>query len=413
MGSDYGAYLNLLVSGSTTPSTTYLSDAINATSVGHLYSDDIFPLGSGTTGDEYHQDATTMALFTHNTVRIAADTDVTVGLRWTREEKELGATFNTDGGSGCGFFVDPNPSLGGQTGNEATAGVLASRQGTYCLYWVDPRYNDVVYDAKRSDEQLSGTIKVSQQLADNTLGYASYARGFKAGGFNLDRSAAVRDGLAQDTAFAPEIIDALELGLKSELADGQVRLNATAFYQSIDDFQLNTFTGISFIVANVEEATSQGLELDLAYAPAQIDGLSVSGGAAYIDAQYGDDISNAGLAGKTMTLSPDVMANLGVTYKTPLGAGWTGRFHVEGRYVSTYNTGSDLDVEKDQDGFGLLNARIGLHCPKDVLTVELWGKNLTDETYQQVAFDAPLQSGGYNAFLGAPRTYGVSVKADF
>ena len=354
-----------------------------------------------------------MALFTHNTVRIAADTDVTVGLRWTREEKELGATFNTDGGSGCGFFVDPNPSLGGQTGNEATAGVLASRQGTYCLYWVDPRYNDVVYDAKRSDEQLSGTIKVSQQLADNTLGYASYARGFKAGGFNLDRSAAVRDGLAQDTAFAPEIIDALELGLKSELADGQVRLNATAFYQSIDDFQLNTFTGISFIVANVEEATSQGLELDLAYAPAQIDGLSVSGGAAYIDAQYGDDISNAGLAGKTMTLSPDVMANLGVTYKTPLGAGWTGRFHVEGRYVSTYNTGSDLDVEKDQDGFGLLNARIGLHCPKDVLTVELWGKNLTDETYQQVAFDAPLQSGGYNAFLGAPRTYGVSVKADF
>ena len=90
-----------------------------------------------------------------------------------------------------------------------------------------------------------------------------------------------------------------------------------------------------------------------------------------------------------------------------------GRFNIGGKYVSEHNTGSDLDPEKIQDGFALVNARIGIGARSGRWTVELWGQNLTDETYKQVGFDAPLQPGAWNAFLGPPRTYGVTLRVRY
>jgi outer membrane receptor protein involved in Fe transport len=80
------------------------------------------------------------------------------------------------------------------------------------------------------------------------------------------------------------------------------------------------------------------------------------------------------------------------------------------KYMSEYNTGSDLDPEKLQDGYALLNARVTLGRRDGRWDVELWAQNLTDAEYVQVAFDAPLQTGSWNAFLGAPRTYGATLR---
>ena len=44
---------------------------------------------------------------------------------------------------------------------------------------------------------------------------------------------------------------------------------------------------------------------------------------------------------------------------------------------------------------------------------ELWGQNLTDETYKQVGIDAPIQTGSWNAFLGSPRLYGVTLRVRY
>jgi iron complex outermembrane receptor protein len=91
--------------------------------------------------------------------------------------------------------------------------------------------------------------------------------------------------------------------------------------------------------------------------------------------------------------------------------------------MSDYNTGSDLDDEKQQDAFTVVNARIGLGRRDKRWAVELWGLNIFDAEYVQVAFDGPLQAVGtpqpndplntYNAFLGAPATYGVTFRFNY
>jgi hypothetical protein len=88
-----------------------------------------------------------------------------------------------------------------------------------------------------------------------------------------------------------------------------------------------------------------------------------------------------------------------------------------------------LDFEKTQDGFTVVNARIGVRGADNVWGVELWAQNLFNVDYQQIAFDVPLQGSGttngvrqglagsssqlYGAFLGEPRTYGVTVRRKF
>ena len=74
---------------------------------------------------------------------------------------------------------------------------------------------------------------------------------------------------------------------------------------------------------------------------------------------------------------------------------------------------SDLDPQKLQDADTAGNARIGLGSRDRSWMLELWAQNLTDEEYIQVGFDAPLQTGSWNAFLAAPRTYGLTLRAFF
>ena len=98
--------------------------------------------------------------------------------------------------------------------------------------------------------------------------------------------------------------------------------------------------------------------------------------------------------------------------------------------TSDYNTGSDLFPQKEQDGYALFNARIGLRGPDDAWSVELWGQNIFNKDYAQVAFNTPFQAGGsgapftdanhypggrqlFSQFLGEPRTYGVTLRGKF
>jgi outer membrane receptor protein involved in Fe transport len=57
-----------------------------------------------------------------------------------------------------------------------------------------------------------------------------------------------------------------------------------------------------------------------------------------------------------------------------------------------------------------VNARIGVGSEDKRWSLEAFMQNLTDDTYYQVAFASVLQSGSYDAFLGQPRTYGVTLR---
>ncbi len=436
-GEDWEEYLGVLLSlgAGLAPNPNFVSDTYNAPPPAGFglstVPGTLLPGNSGPVQDVYNQDTESWALFTHNTISFTDRLDLTLGLRYTSESKDIEASFETNA-PGCAilegvFGFDPIAGTAG-TG-------LAGAAPLICLPYGRSGLDNTGYDQSLDDDAISGTARVSYRFTDDILGFVGYSRGFKGAGFNLDRqfngtvTATGVEGV--DTRFESETTDAYEIGINSELFNNVLRLNATGFYQQVEDFQLNTFNGLAFVVESVPQINITGAEVDFLYAP-PIEGLDIAGGLAWVDAEY-DDFTVTGnpalqsLAGQQISLSPEWFLNGSVTYQRPLFNNVVGLAHLDARWVSDYNTGSDLDPEKEQESFTLLNARLGIGAEDERWAIELWGRNLTDETYSQVAFDAfaqgarggagtsldPRGNASYNAFLGAPRTWGVTLRTRY
>jgi outer membrane receptor protein involved in Fe transport len=410
--------------------------------------------------DVYEQETKSLALFTHNIFEVTDQIDLTLGLRYTTEEKSLSSKFsNVDQGAGCAallartqtgipaaliargvpaaYFTPGSPLL------PLGTGLIQQTVGIGCLPFFNPGFNNRTTEQDRTEEELTGTGKISYSPTDDLLIYASYARGYKSGGFNLDRSIS-SNGLptggngvvpVADTSFSPEFVDSYELGFKSTLLDGALLFNATYFDQTFTGFQLNTFLGTNFVVESIPEVTSKGVDLDLIYLAPFIDGLTFQGGVTYADTRY-SEFGPSGLIGparfqqlqllpgERLSFAPEFSGSASVSLEQPVGP-LVGRLFLGAKYTSAYNTKSDLLPFGRQDDYVLINGRLGLGTPDDRVRVELFAQNLTDQDYYQVVFNQTLQgsafptTGAYNvagdsttygAFLGQPRTFGVTLR---
>jgi outer membrane receptor protein involved in Fe transport len=279
---------------------------------------------------------------------------------------------------------------------------------------------------------LSGTAKLAYHFTQQVMTYVSVANGYKAGGYNLSRvtnspSAADPLGISPNfnTNFPRETVDSGEVGIKTTFFNNTLRLNAAAFYQRYKDFQLNTFTGVQFVVTSLDRVVSKGVDVDFAWAT-PISGLTLAGGVTQ-DLTNIDNFGNAlvdfcGGPGNTacthrnndrLSFAPLWSGALSASYLIPLSGTLGIRTSVEEKYNSSYNTGSDLDPRKIQSGFGLLNARIGLGALDESWAVEAWGANLADRYYYAVAFDSPFQYNTITSYMGAPRTFGLTLRVKF
>ena len=459
-GADYEQYLGRLLSQSATNPAGIANfiAALNGRAPGTS-----FAAGQGL-HDSYKQRATTVALFTNNSWHVTDAFDITVGLRYSIDKKEL-ETYQTssDGGVGCATAIGRAATIGGILAPSVTAGVLAANPaatpaqiqaavgsatstviGRMCLPWANPQFNGRGNVQNREDKEWGGTIKASYRFSPEVFSYASFARGYKGGGYNLDRTQS-SNGLQSggngitpvfDTSFPSEFVDSYEIGLKNTLFNRSVLLNISGFYQKFTDFQLNTFLGTSFAVRSIPEVTSQGVDADfLWFTPVR--GLSVQSGFTYADTKYGKqkipndpDNALALLPGSRLSLAPKYSLSASLSYEHQIGDNLKGRFNIGGKYSSQYNTGSDLFPPKLQDAITVVNARVALGAADDKWTVELWGQNLFNEEYTQVGFNGFLQGSSglsatnptyrpasdtitYDAFLGAPRTYGVTLRSKF
>jgi outer membrane receptor protein involved in Fe transport len=412
-GADWEIYLGLAASGGTNP--FFISQTLNAIAGAPLFAPgQALPAGSGVNQDVYNQTGRSWALFTHNTYQLTDQLAITGGLRYTNETKDVFATFSTNPTPGCAFLeavFGPNPAAG------AAGTPVAGLVPLVCLPYARTGLDAHGYDRERTDEELSGTLRVTYDVNDNMMLYAGFSRGFKAGGFNLDREfngpVVAGSYTNSDSSFLPELIDSYEIGFKSQLFGNVLQLNANAFYQEVTDFQLNTFTGLAFVVQNIPEIESRGVEIDFSWAT-PIDGLDISGGYAYVNAEYGSAAGTpANLAGRTISLSPEHFVTGQAIYTRPVADTLLFLAALDARWVSEYNTGSDLAAGKEQPAFTLVNGRLGLGALDGRWNVELWGRNLTDETYVQVAFDQFAQTGTFGGFLGAPRTWGVTLRTEW
>jgi iron complex outermembrane recepter protein len=375
--------------------------------------------------DRYQQDSKSLGLFTNNTWHASEALDLTLGLRYTREKKELESRYtNPNGGLGCAAMLT-NPAqvvaalvARGLTVAQASA-AAPQVVGFACLPWTNVRHNGRSTDQQRDEKEWSGTFKAAYRFNEHAMAYFSAARGYKAGGFNLDRvqsNTGLSSGTSgivpvNDTSFPAEFVDSFELGTKTTWLGGNLLLNATLFHQEYSDFQLNSFLGTSFVVRSIPKVTSQGLDAELMW---QTGGWMVQGGLTYADTQYGDDplpdVDLALLPGSRPSFAPEWSLTGSIGYDWKIGEKLKATAHIGAKYMSEYNTGSDLDPQKLQDAYAMGNARVTIGSRDQRWNLELWSQNFTDAEYYQVAIDAPLQAGTWNAFLGAPRTYGMTLR---
>lgn len=421
----------------------------------------------------YNQDSENWALFTHNIFDITDTISVTLGGRYTHEKKQFDANFNNNNTVCPAQQQALSPLLANPAvaGNPALAQLIGGIITLTCTGNSSSTLNGLALNDSISDGEWTGTAVLSWKPSPDWLGYASYSKGYKAGGYNLDRSdlggingvfAPRTNADAAGLRFEPEKVDAYEVGFKYN--GRRFNLNVAAFRQEFKTFQLNTFNGSIFIVQNIASCSqdlngadadnspttgactgktkpgviSQGVEMEASIYPAS--DIAFTAGYTYADTHYkrnlvgsstGEALSNALflLPGSQLSNAPKHVVTSSFAYTPELGSsGLSGLFYIDARMTSDYNTGSDLFPEKAQDGYTLVNARVGVRGPDQRWAVELWAQNLFDIGYQQVAFNTPFQGAGsvaqtqafgsvgnqlFSSFLAEPRTYGVTLRGKF
>jgi iron complex outermembrane receptor protein len=409
-GADFETYYSLVLSAGMAPTLVNVLTGRPAQTA--------YPTGAGYQ-DRFEQRSDTFALFTNETFHFTERLHGTIGLRYTKEQKDLDSSYtNSDNGAGCAASRARYPIIAAVLPATAVAGWY----NFGCATFADPIYTGVSTSQSIDESETSGTVKLAFDFNDQLMSYISYARGYKASGFNLDRertpipsTGAPLFAFDADTSFAPETVDSYELGAKYASSNHMFRLNTSLFHQKFEDFQLNTFTGISFVVVSIPEVTSRGVDMDFDLAPTE--GLVFNAGVTYAKTEYGDFTPPFAalfrLPNAQMSFAPEWSGSLAATYERNIGDSLEWRVNVGAKYTSEYNTGSDLNPIKLQEALTLMNARLGFGAQDGKWFLEAWAQNLTDEEYYQVVFDATLQTGTFDAYLGAPRTYGLTLRMQF
>jgi iron complex outermembrane receptor protein len=336
------------------------------------------------------QDNDVVGLFAHGRYRMLETVEL-----------EFGARYSSYDGSGTGSVLVGEGFPGFPPGGL----VVGDLSGTH------------------DDSRVTGKLGVNWFLDDDNLLYGFVARGYKPGGFNTTTS-----------EFSPETVLDYELGWKTTMADGRLRMQADVFYSDYQDFQFDIMepsTGVTAI-DNVGSATIKGFELQL---QGRFGNFGFDAGAGYVDS----DLDGATFINVTQLppgqlgsqcppgvpstppfcfdyqpfyittdggpnlYSPEWTFNAGVEYSIPIGGAMlTPRLNYG--YMGsqwTYLAYGPYDRISSRELLsGLLTLDLGQWF------VEAWGTNLTDEVYVS-------GRSGDNEFYGAPREYGLRVGVSF
>lgn len=409
----------------------------------------VSPAGSFST-NQFLQDSTSWSIFTHNTFALTDNWDVTVGLRWVDEHKD--GTFRAlDGNSPACLAVITN-FLEGDLDFIGDPGLVGAAVGATCFPFstqanlpgsgvpgglpTPATFSDDVGEMgvfvnDFEDEELVWTVKTAFRPTENINIYGGFTHGFKAGGFNLDSTAAV---LGADPRFDSETIDAYEIGIKSDLFDGRVRANIAVFHQELSNFQVLEFTGVQFTTFNVGTALATGFEIE--GQAVVTDQLTVNTAMTYSNARYPDDcaiqdptnpafnINAANLCGEQLTNAPEFVGIWGATWEdgfTAFGTDMTYFGNVNVRFETDRRTStqatqltSDTPLAFDiQEANTKVNLRFGIGRADGLWSIEGWARNVGDVQTRNVTFNLPLRTGTRGAFIQEPRTFGVTVRSAF
>jgi iron complex outermembrane receptor protein len=343
----------------------------------------------------------------------------------------------------------PNVSASGLNVNTINGGIVGP---------INPAFSanpTGIPDRSRSFSQLQPKVTLGYEASDNMNWYASYGVGFRSGGFNSIGTEATLDfwfnangngtpGDAVDAQlkvtdeYDKEVTTNVELGFKSKLMDGKVRLNAAIFQTKVEDNQFFEFFagpfGLLRAVTTIDELNIAGFEMDIT---AELtEDLRVFAGIGLLDTEIKENKNRPLTVGNSAPQAPDETFTLGLTHDftltedvvmtTRLDWQYTGKtyFHtLQGEatptiwdFFGTLGGGvppgphSQDFSNASRDAFSTLNLRIGFDAEN--WNVSVWAKNLTDEEYLQEVIPAP-EFGGSFIHPSARDSYGVDFTYRF
>lgn len=270
---------------------------------------------------------------------------------------------------------------------------------------------------KYDNDRLTFRAAVDYQFTDDAMIFGSFSRGYKSGVFNL---------LGFDpNATKAEVVDAYEIGIKSELFDRRVRFNISAFWYDITNPQVQLLIGNVTVLANAQKARTRGVEFDGLVRVTQ--GLTIDFGVTVLDSTYrrylgapDGPINPLPPFGSVSPLrSIDASGN-----RTPYGAKFTG--HVGAQYSAStsigqvtasadYNYSSGIYFEPNnflrQPAYHMVNAQLILK-PNDTFSVSVWSRNIANEKILSYA-GTQVGATGYPYLPAAPRTWGFTAGVNF
>lgn len=236
-------------------------------------------------------------------------------------------------------------------------------------------------------------VGVEYQPTPDLMTYATYAEGYKAGGYN---------NLADPgrELYDAEYTRTYEVGVKATTFDNRLRTNLALFWIDWTDQQVEELVLSRSNISNAGESVSRGVELEAAWQASRDWVLKAAGG--WNDAHF-ERYTDAGIdySGKRPPNAPAFTYSLGADYASADGLfaniAWLGTGRV---YFDTANT-------QEQEPYGLLNLKAGYRF--DSYEVAVWMKNALDEVYATRAFD--IGGGTYAGIAGDPRTFGLTLTA--
>jgi len=286
---------------------------------------------------------------------------------------------------------------------------------------INPIFNSFNQDTYR--------FATTYDWTDNIMTYLGYSQGYNAGGVSRVSNTNFNPPVIQDYPYDPEQIDNLELGWRSDLMEGTLRFNATVFFTTWEDIQLqgtvrDPATGLvlpAFVTTNAAEAEAKGVEFEITWLPNQNWQFDLDMG--FLDTEYTDIAPGSELTlDAPFGMAPEVQYSAGAQYNGAFSNGQEYTLRLDYMWTDDYNRNyvpGDLSVrygfpancEFEQCSFGLLNARVSWR-PAAAWEVSAFGTNLTDERYTDAGFMSPLLQVD-DGTVGRPREYGVSVRYEW
>jgi len=320
---------------------------------------------------------TSWAAFGQATVPFGDIWELTLGARWTHDERDV-TQIGRDNENGA------NPPAGIPLGPTGT-GYSTSGSAEF--------------------EEPTWKIALSVEPFDNVRLYASYDRGYKAGSFPSTAQTAIQ----ARTPLRSEILDNYEIGLKSTLADGRLRFNAAVFKLEYDDLQVYELLGLSLVTSNAQ-AEVDGYELESAFAVTN--NLTVGGSYTHLDAQYTSNAQSGTLIlpynGLRLPRSPDSQYTL---YADGEWDAWGGQLaaRVDYQWTDDFFFDPSNNPEVRVPAYGLVSAYASWEAANGV-KIAVYGRNLGDEDYRvHIIKNVGV---GFSVF-GAPRNYGIAISRSF